>query len=84
MLLYGVRGITKGHGLDADVSKFWVIGVDKNFLLSTSFRPDLGPPNSYLIWANRPVHEADDTFPTSFKVRNTWNYTSTSPRTFMA
>jgi hypothetical protein len=32
----------------------------------------------YLLGLNQPIHEADCSPPSSFKVKNEWNYTSTS------
>jgi hypothetical protein len=67
------------------------VGV-KNFILSTSFQPALGPTQPPIQWApgaisprvNRPGREADHSPPNSADVKNTWIYTSTPPYAFMA
>jgi hypothetical protein len=65
---------------------------DKIFLFSTASRPALGPTQPPIQWAQRVIspgvkrqrREADHSPLTSAEVKNTWNYTSTPPYTFMA
>jgi hypothetical protein len=62
-------------------------GRVKNFLVSTSFRPTLGPTQPHIEWVpgtftlgvKRPGREADHSPPTSVEVKKTWVYISTSP-----
>jgi hypothetical protein len=61
-------------------------GRGKNFLISTSSRPVLGPTEPPIQWVPRvmrPGREADHSPPTSAEVKKTWLYTSTPPYAFM-
>jgi hypothetical protein len=57
------------------------------FLLSTLFRPILGPSQPSVQWVlcalspgvKRPVPEADHSFPTCAEVKNMWIYTASPP-----
>jgi hypothetical protein len=64
----------------------------KIFVFCTSPRPALGPTQPPVQWVpgalssrvNLPGREADHSPPTSAEVKNTWIYTSTPSRVFMA
>jgi hypothetical protein len=57
------------------------------FLFATASRPALGPTTSPIQWVlgalslgvKQPRREADNSPPSSAKVKNAWSYTSTTP-----
>jgi hypothetical protein len=84
-------GIATGYGLDGHAVGVPSPGEGKNFHLSMSSRPALGPtqpihcvPGALSRGVGRQGYEADHSPPTSAKVKKTWVYTSTTPYDFMA
>jgi hypothetical protein len=62
------------------------------FLFTTASRPNLGPTQPPIQWVlvslslgvKRPECEADNSPPSSAKVKNAWSYASTTQYVFMA
>jgi hypothetical protein len=87
-----VVGIATGFGLDGRWGRSSSPGRVKNFVFSTSPRPDLEstqPPIQWILGAaslavKRLELEAEHSPPTSAEVKKIWIYTSTPPYAFMA